>query len=132
MKIKLLITIDQTAIFVKTKVFVDLGLGVETDIKPPNHKSCFPQFFPRNFLSLSSRKRKQTFYWSKTGFFLVLDQWKVCFLFHLLKLRKIRWKIGRNKICGLVVWCHEQDNILNQSFQVTLNMYQLLLYILSI
>ena len=31
LKIKLLITIDQTAIFVKTEVFVDSGLGVETD-----------------------------------------------------------------------------------------------------
>ena len=31
------------------------------DIKPPNHQSCFPQFFPRIFLSFSSWKRKQTF-----------------------------------------------------------------------
>ena len=29
--------------------------------------------------------------------------------FQLLKLRKIREKIGENKIGCLVVWCHEQD-----------------------
>ena len=40
------------------------------DIKPPNHKSSFTQFFPQIFLSLSSCKRKQTFtIWSKTGLF---------------------------------------------------------------
>ena len=38
------------------------------DIKPPNHQSWFSQFFPRIFLSFSSWKRKQTFYWFKTGF----------------------------------------------------------------
>ena len=36
------------------------------DIQPPNNQSCFPQFFPWFFLSLSSWKRKQTFIWSKT------------------------------------------------------------------
>ena len=41
------------------------------DINPPNNQFCFPQFFARFFLSLSSWKRKQTFYWSKTGFFSV-------------------------------------------------------------
>ena len=55
----------------------------------------FSQFFQGIFFSLSSKKRKQTFHWSKTGLFLVLDQWKVCFLFHRVKLRRI---IGRN--CG--------------------------------
>ena len=54
-------------------------------IKPPNNQYCFPQFFPRLFLSLTSWKRKQTFYWSKTDFSSVLDQWKVCFLFQLFK-----------------------------------------------
>ena len=50
------------------------------DIKPPNHKSCFPQFFPPNFLSVSSWKRKQTFLLVQNRFFLVLDQWKNYFL----------------------------------------------------
>ena len=36
-------------------------------IKPPNIESCIP---PRSFISLSSWKRKQTSYWSKTEFFL--------------------------------------------------------------
>ena len=62
------------------------------DVKSPNNQFCFPQFFPRFFLSFSSWKRKQTFYWFKTGIFSVLDQWKDCFLFQLLKLRKIRRK----------------------------------------
>jgi hypothetical protein len=38
--------------------------------------SCFvfPQFFPCNFFSLTSLKRKQTFFWSKTEKKPVLDQ----------------------------------------------------------
>ena len=44
-----------------------------------------------------------------------LDQWKVYFLFHLLKLRK---KNGKNKICGLVVWCHEQDKGIYFSIEI--------------
>ena len=36
------------------------------DINSPNNQSCFPQFFPRIFLSMSSSKRKQTFHLSKT------------------------------------------------------------------
>ena len=55
------------------------------DIKPPNNQSCFSQFFPRIFNSFISWKINQTFYWSKIVFFSVLDQWKVCFLFSLLK-----------------------------------------------
>ena len=47
------------------------------DIKSPNNQSWFPQFFPWIFLRFSSWKRKQTFYWSKTVFFSVLDQWNV-------------------------------------------------------
>ena len=54
----------------------------------PNHQFCFPQFLPKTILSLSSWKRKQTFYWSKTGFFLSLGPMRSYFLFQLLKLRK--------------------------------------------
>ena len=71
------------------------------DIKSPNHEFCLTQFFQQNFFSLSSWRRKQFFYRSRIG----LDQWKVCFLFHLVRLRKT----GENKIRGLVVWCQEQD-----------------------
>ena len=42
------------------------------DMKPPNNQFCFPQHFPRAFLSLISCKRK-TFYWSKKVFFSVWD-----------------------------------------------------------
>ena len=79
------------------------------DIKPPNHESCFPQFFLPIFLTLSSWKRKHSFYWSKTGFFLVLDQLKVCFIFHLVKVRKIHGKNWERQSSWMVVWCHEQD-----------------------
>ena len=44
-------------------------------------------------------------------FFSVLDLWKVCFLFQLLKLRKIREN-------NLVVWCHEQNRSKFQSVPI--------------
>ena len=56
-----------------------------------NHQSCFHQIFPRNFLSFSTWKRKKK-YWSTTVYLSLLDPWKVCFLFQLVKLRKIRGK----------------------------------------
>jgi hypothetical protein len=70
------------------------------DIQPPNHESCFPQFFSTKFSQL---KKKTNFLFVQNRFFLVLDQRKGFFLFHLVKLRKIRRKIGENKIRGLVV-----------------------------
>ena len=62
------------------------------DIKLPNTQFCFFKFFPQIFFSFSSWKRKESFYWYKTGFFSVLNQWKFSFLFQLLKLRKNAWK----------------------------------------
>ena len=38
---------------------------------------CFHKNFPRNFLSLSSWKRKQTSYLSKAGFFSESASWKL-------------------------------------------------------
>ena len=72
---------------------------------------CIPQFYLSILIRLSKWKRKQTFYSSEQFFFSVLDQWNVYFLFQLLKWEKMFWKIGDNKIGGLVVWCHEQDMI---------------------
>ena len=61
------------------------------DIKPPNHESCFPQFFLRNFLSLSSEKENKLLQ-VQNRFFLILRPNFVPFHFHLVKLRKIRGK----------------------------------------
>ena len=64
-------------------------LFMTSNHQPPN--LVFPNFFHAFF---SVWKRKQTSYWSsKTVFFSVLNQWTVCFLFQLLKLRN-------RKICG--------------------------------
>ena len=59
----------------------------------------FSQIFSTRFFQHEQlKKNKKTFYWSKTGFFLVLYQWKVCFLFHLVKLRKnLQKKLGKTK-----------------------------------
>ena len=70
------------------------------DIKPP---ILFPPIFSTNFSQLEQLKKKTNF----LLFFSVLDQWKVCILFQLVKLRN-NW--GKTR---LVVWCHEQDNRLN-------------------
>ena len=65
----------------------------------PNNQSFFPQFFSvwgvekENKLFIGAKLRKKT----------VLDQWKVCFLFQLLKLRKIWWKFfGKTRL--VVCW----------------------------
>ena len=65
----------------------------------------FPNFFHHFFFSFSSWKWKQSLYCFK----IVMDQWKVVFLFQLIKLRKVLPKIGENKIGCLVNWCHEQQ-----------------------
>ena len=66
-----------------------------------NHQTTnfvFHNLFHKIFLSLSIWNRKQTFYWSQTDFFSVLDQWKVCILFQMLKpkpwIRKVRMQRG--------------------------------------
>ena len=105
-------TLVQSGWIVKSNMWntccqVTINFFLVRDIKPPNNQSCFPQFFPRIFLSFSSWK-KPTFYGPKlTGLFSVLDQWKVCFLFQLLKLRKIREKkLGKQNSLfgGLMSW----------------------------
>ena len=52
---------------------------------------------------------KETNFFIKTGFLSVLDQLKVCFLFHPINWEKSMEKFGENEISCLVVWCHEQD-----------------------
>ena len=40
-----------------------------------------------------------------------------------LTVQAVLWKkIGENKIRGLVVWCHEQENILSSSFNLNLSL----------
>ena len=69
------------------------------DNKPPNHESCFPQFFSRIFLSFSSERRNQSFHWSKTK-----KSVKNLFSFSTAQAEKVSWKKnGENKIRGLVV-----------------------------
>ena len=79
----------------------------------------FPNFFHLFFSALAVEKENKLFIVPKQVFFSVLDQWKVCFLFQLLKLRKIHGKNGGKNGC-LVVWCHEQDNLVNVFFQMSL------------
>ena len=53
----------------------------------------FSQFFPWIFLSFSSWKRKQTFYWSKTGFFLSFGLIKSMYVFFsTAQTEKNSWK----------------------------------------
>ena len=78
-------------------------------IKPPNHESCFLQFFPRIFLSFSSWKRKQFFYWSKQVFSHFWTNEKFVLFFNCSTWKKFVEKIGGNKIRGMVVWSYEQD-----------------------
>ena len=80
------------------------------DINPPNNPSCFPQFFPGIFLSLSSWIRKQTFYWSKQVFSLFWTNGKFVFIFKCSNWEMFLEKIGENKIGCLVVRCLERDN----------------------
>ena len=84
------------------------------DIKPPNNQSCFPQFFPQIFLSFSCWKRKQTFYLSKTDFFLNLGPMKSLFSFSTAQTEKSLWKKLENEIGCLVVWCHEPSCVRSQ------------------
>ena len=77
------------------------------DIKPSNNQFCFPHFFPRIFVSFSSWKRKETFYWSKTVFFCQF--WTNEKFVFFSNWEKCVEKIWENKIGCLVVWCHEQD-----------------------
>ena len=78
----------------KQKISADnFYLYLVRDIKPPNNQSCFPQFFPRIFVSWAVEKEnklyighktdKKKLFWTKTRFFI---------LFQLLKLRKIHGK----------------------------------------
>ena len=74
-------------------------------VNPRKTYSCpFVQYFRTLFwddITMISwwKLSKQISYWSKTDFFFsVLDQWKVCFLFQLVKLRKICEKNWGNKI----------------------------------
>ena len=71
------------------------------DIKPP---IFFPQFFQRIFLSFSSWKRKEIFYWSKTVSFSE----KFVFFFNCSNWKKYIENL-ENKIGCLVNWWHEQD-----------------------
>ena len=50
------------------------------------------QILSTNFSQFVQLKKKVNFILVQTGFFSVLDQWKVYFLFQLIKLRKIRGK----------------------------------------
>jgi hypothetical protein len=68
------------------------------NIKPPNNQSCFPNFFPQNS-QFEQLKRKETYHWPKTEKKTVLAVEKICFLFQLLKLKKI----GEIKIGCLVI-----------------------------
>jgi hypothetical protein len=52
--------------------------------------------FSPYFTLFEQLKRKETFYWPKRGFFSFLDQ-LVCFLFQLLKTRKISAKNWRKQ-----------------------------------
>ena len=80
------------------------------DIKPPKKAILFPPIFSQfeqlkkktNFLLVQNRGFDRVCYWWSwitkaciAWFWPVLDHWKVCFLFQLLK-------IGGNKIGGLI------------------------------
>ena len=80
----------------------EMSLRIIALFNPPNN-----QFFPRIFLSLSSWKRSQTFYWSETDFFLCFVPLKICFHFQLLNLKDSVEKNWGNRIRGLVVRCRE-------------------------
>ena len=66
-----------------------------------NHQTTnlvFPIFFYEIF-SVEQLKKITNFLLVQNSFFSVLDQWKVCYLFQLLKLRKIRGKNwGKQKL----------------------------------
>ena len=81
------------------------------NVKPPNNQFCFPQFFPRNFLSLTSLKRKQTFHWSKSQKKPVWTK-KSLLSFSTDKTEKNSWKkLGKTR---MVVWWFDVTNkILN-------------------
>ena len=78
----------------------------DTDIKPPNHESCFPQFFHKCFCLRRWKQTNKTFHWSKKNCFRPI---KSLFSFHLLNLWKIRGKNWGKQDSCLVVWCQEQD-----------------------
>ena len=78
-----------------------------------NHQSCSPHFFSWIFLSLSSQKRKETFHWPKTEKNLFWTNKKFVFFFNCSNWEKFVEEIGENKIGGLVVWCHKQDECPN-------------------
>ena len=88
-----------------------------------NHKSCFPQFFPRVFLILSSWKRKQSDYWSKTVFILICWPIKFVFFFNCLNWEKFVEKFG--KIRFVVWWFDVTNKILNESSILNLEFFWL-------
>ena len=86
--------------------FYKVNIYIDRDIKPPSYQFCFPQFFPRTFLSW---KRKQTFHWSKNLFWT--NKKFVFFSFSTAQT-------GGNKIGSLVVWCHDQEKRLLCKIQI--------------
>ena len=80
----------------------------------------FSPIFSIIFSQFEQLKKKTNFFWSKTRFSSVLDQWKVCFLFQLLKLRKFHewgkqdWLFG-----GLMSRTRYTINIYFSAFEVS-------------
>ena len=65
----------------------EMSLRIIALLNPPND-----QFFPRIFLSLSSWKRSQTFYWSETDFFSLFCTIENLFSFSTTQLKRFRGK----------------------------------------
>ena len=80
----------------------------------------FPNF-STNFSQLEQFKKKANFLLVQNRFFLSFGPMKSLFSFSTAKIEKKSWKKLGKKIGGLVVWCHEQYNLVNVFFQMSLD-----------
>jgi hypothetical protein len=77
----------------------------------------FPNFIHKVLSSWTVEKENKLFIGPNQVFFLHFGPMKSLFSFSSPQTEKNLWKklIGENKIRGLVVWCHEQNNIIADS-----------------